>query len=79
MNGFEVLYGGSSSQIEDVLDDSNVACASTLARCDVSEAMFDACALTQLGAACWGGLKHSQFLLQPLVTRDADRPPLTVC
>jgi hypothetical protein len=47
MNGFKVLYGRSSAQVEDVLAHTDVACASALASRNVSEAMFDADALTQ--------------------------------
>ena len=78
MNSLEVLYRRSPAQIEDVFADSDVACASALARCDVSESMFDTDALTKSRAAVSGGLKHSELFLQPLISRDADRPTLAV-
>jgi hypothetical protein len=79
MNSLESLYCGSSTQVEDVLADSDVACTSALACCDVSEAVFDSSTLSQLVAANWSSLKHPEFLLQALVIRNADRASFAVC
>ena len=63
MNILEVLNHRGSTQIEDVLADADIACASTHASADVSETMFDADAFAQPGAARAGGLKNSKLLL----------------
>lgn len=78
MDGFKILYRRGPAEIEDVLVHSDVACASALACCDVSEAMFDSDALAQPSAACGSGLQHSELLLQALIFCDADSPPLAV-
>ena len=67
----QVLDGRGTTQIEEVVPDTEIAGASTLALSDVGQSMLNADTMPQLFASTPCGAALSQSLLKSLVGRDA--------
>ena len=68
----QVLDGASASEIEDVLAYAAIACARSLSARDVSEGVFDGCALAEGSAAVTCGLEGTQVEEHALVGVNGD-------
>src|SRR6185312_8008104 len=69
---FQVLHGGRTAEVEEVLPCSAVAGAAALAAADVSEAVFDGHSLAEPSATTRGRDELAEPMLQPLVVCDGD-------